>query len=72
MKKTTQVIGIFYGKSKTGKDYRVLYLIDTDILDTDVFEGRKCYTAIAPAGSSYVVGQTVDIFCYKGEAILID
>ena len=28
MKKTTQIIGIFYGKSKTGKEYRVLYLIE--------------------------------------------
>ena len=72
MKKTTQIIGIFYGKSKTGKEYRVLYLIDTDTLDTDVFEGRKCYTAFAPAGSPFAVGQTVDIVCHKGEAIVIE
>lgn len=72
MLKTTQIIGIFYGKSKTGKDYRVLYLIDTDTLDTDVFEGRRCYTAFAPAGTSFSVGQKVDIVCHKGEAIVID
>lgn len=71
MKKTTQIIGIFYGKSKTGKDYRLLYLIDTDTLDTDVFDGRKCYTAFAPADLPFSVGQTVDIVCHKGEAIVI-
>lgn len=72
MLKTTQIIGIFYGKSKTGKDYRLLYLIDTETLDTDVFVGRKCYTAFAPSGSTFAVGQTVDIVCHKGEAIVID
>lgn len=71
MKKTTQIIGIFYGKSRTGKEYRVLYLIDTDTLDTDVFVGRKCYTAFAPDGSSFAVGQTVDIVCHKGESLVI-
>ena len=72
MRKTTEIIGIFYGKSKIGKDYRVLYLIDVDVYDTDVFEGRKCYTAFAPDGSPFAVGQTVDIVCLKGEAIVID
>ena len=72
MKKTTQIIGIFYGKSKTGKAYRVLYLIDTDTVDTDSFEGRKCYTAFAPADLPFAVGQTVDIVCHKGEAIVIE
>ena len=71
MKKSTQIIGIFYGKSKTGKEFRVLYLIDTDTLDIDVFEGRKCYTAFAPPGSLFAVGQTVDIVYHKGEAIVI-
>lgn len=72
MRKTTEIIGIFYGKSKTGKDYRVLHLIDVDVHETDVFEGRKCYTAFAPAGAPFAVGQTVDIVCHKGEAIVID
>lgn len=72
MRKTTEIIGIFYGKSKTGKDYRVLYLIDVDVDESDVFEGRKCYTAFAPAGLPYAVGKIVDIVCHKGEAIVID
>lgn len=71
MTKTTQIIGIFYGKSKSGKPYRVLYLMDTDTVDTDVFEGRKCYTAFAPADVAYAVGQTVDIVHHKGESIVI-
>lgn len=71
MRKTTEIIGIFYGKSKSGREFRVLYLIDVDVLETDVFEGRKCYTAFAPAGSLFAVGQTVDIVCHKGEAIVI-
>ena len=75
MRKTTKIIGIYHGKSKTGKDYCVLYLIDTEVVDPrdfDVFEGQKCYTAFAPSGSLYAVGQTVDIVCHKGEAIVID
>ena len=72
MRKTTKIIGIFHGKSKAGKDYRILYLIDDDVDDTDVFEGRKCYTAFAPAGLPFAVGQTVDIVCHKGESIVID
>lgn len=71
MTKTVQIIGIFYGKSKTGKAYRVLYLMDTEAVDTDSFEGRKCYTAFAPADVSFAVGQTVDIVYHKGEAIVI-
>ena len=72
MRKTTEIIGIFYGKSKTGKDYRVLYLIDVDVDESDFFEGRKCYTAFAPAGLLYAVGKTVEIVCHKGEAIVIN
>lgn len=72
MIRTTEIIGIFYGKSKTGKDFRVLNLIDVDLHETDVFEGRKCYTAFAPAGSHFEVGQKIDIVCHKGEAIVID
>lgn len=75
MKKTTKIIGIYYGKSKTGKSYRILYLVDTEVVDredSDVFEGQKCYTAFAPSGFTYEVGQIVDIVCHKGEAIVID
>lgn len=71
MKRIVQIIGIYYGKSKAGKAYRVLYLTDVADDDTDVFEGRKCYTAFAPADLPFAVGQTVDIVCHKGEAIVI-
>ena len=71
MKRIVQIIGIYYGKSKAGKAYRVLYLTDVADEDTDVFEGRKCYTAFAPADLPFSVGQTVDIVCHKGEAIVI-
>lgn len=72
MKRIVQIIGIYYGKSKSGKAYRVLYLTDVADDDTEVFEGRKCYTAFAPTDHSFAVGQTVDIVCHKGEAIVID
>lgn len=73
MRKTiTEIIGIFYGISRSGKDYRVLYLIDVDTHETDAFEGRKCYSVFAPSGSPFAVGQKVDIVCHKGEAIIIE
>lgn len=72
MKRTVKIIGIYYGKSKAGKAYRVLYLADVASADTDVFEGRKCYTAFAPADLQCDVGQDVDIVCHKGEAIVIE
>lgn len=71
MKKTTEIIGIFYGRSDSGKAYRVLYLIDTVSNDTDVFEGRKCYTAFAPRDLPFAIGQCVDIVIHKGDAIVI-
>lgn len=71
MKRKVEIIGIYYGKSKSGKAYRVLYLIDVADDDRDVFDGRKCYTAFAPADLPFLVGQTVDIVCHKGEAIVI-
>lgn len=72
MTRTTEIIGIFYGISRTGKDYRVLHLIDVDPHESDVFEGRKCYTAFAPVGSHFAIGQKIDIVYHKGEAIVID
>lgn len=71
MKRNVQIIGIYYGKSKAGKAYRVLYLTDVSEYETDVFVGRKCYTAFAPADLPFAVGQTIDIVCHKGEAIVI-
>lgn len=71
MKRIVKIIGIYYGKSKSGKAYRVLYLTDVADDDSDVFEGRKCYTAFAPADLPFEVGQTVDIVFHKGESIVI-
>lgn len=71
MKKTTEITGIFYGKSKSGKPYRVLYLVDNETSRSDNFEGCKTYFAFAPDNETYVVGQVVDIVCHKGEAIVI-
>lgn len=72
MKKTTEITGIFYGTSKSGKSYRLLYLVDNDTTLTDFFEGRKTYCAFAPENLKYVVGQVVDIVCHKGETIVLD
>lgn len=72
MKKTTEITGIYDGKSKYGKSYRVLYLVDKDTSHTEGFEGCKTYSAFAPENQTYVVGQVVDIVCHKGEAILLD
>lgn len=72
MKQTTEITGIFYGKSKSGKPYRLLYLVDNDTTRTDVFDGCRTYCAFAPENHTYVVGQVVDIVCHKGEAILLD
>lgn len=72
MKKTTEITGIFYGKSKSGKSYRLLYLVDNDTTLTDFFEGCKTYCAFAPENQKYVVGQVVEIICHKGETIVLD
>lgn len=71
MKKSVEIIGIFYGKSKAGKDYRVLYLIDHEPFYTDTFEGQSCYKTYAPSDLACAVGQIIDIVYHKGEAIVI-
>lgn len=72
MKKTTEITGIFYGKSKSGKSYRLLYLVDNATSLSDVFEGCKTYCAFAPDNKTYAVGQVIDIVCHKGDTIVID
>lgn len=72
MKKTTEITGIFYGKSKSGKSYRLLYMVDADTTRTDVFEGCRTYCAFAPENQTYVVGQVVEIVCHKGDTIVLD
>ena len=72
MKKTVCVVGILYGETKKGRSYRLLFLEDAESSDSGNFEGRKVYTSFAPDdGVSYAVGQSVDIVCHKGEAIVI-
>lgn len=72
MKKTTEITGIFYGKSKSGKSYRLLYLVDNATSLSDVFEGCKTYCAFAPENRTYAVGQVIDIVCHKGDTIVLD
>ena len=72
MKTTTEITGIFYGTSKSGKSYRLLYLVDSDTSRTDVFEGCKTYCAFAPENQTYNVGQLVEIVRHKGETIVLD
>lgn len=72
MKKTTELTGIYYGKSKSGKSYRLLYLVDTDKSLSDVFEGCRTYCAFAPENQTYNVGQVVEIVCHKGDTIVLD
>lgn len=72
MRKTTEITGIFYGKSKSGKSYRLLYLVDNDTSLSDVFEGCKTYCAFAPDDKLYAVGQVIDIVCHKGDVIVLD
>ena len=72
MKKTTEITGIFYGKSKSGKPFTLLYLVDNDTTRTADFEGCRTYRAFAPGNQTYVVGQVVEIVCHKGETIVLD
>lgn len=72
MKKTTEITGIFYGKSKSGKPYTLLYLVDNDTTRTADFEGCRTYSAFAPENHTYVVGEVVEIVCHKGETIVLD
>lgn len=72
MKITTEITGIFYGTSKSGKSYRLLYLVDSDTTRTEVFEGCRTYCAFAPENQTYVVGQVVNIVRHKGETIVLD
>lgn len=72
MKTTTEITGIFYGTSKSGKSYRLLYLVDSDTTRTEVFEGCRTYCAFAPENQTYVVGQVVNIVRHKGDTIILD
>lgn len=72
MKITTEITGIYYGKSKSGKSYLLLYLVDSETTRTDVFEGCRTYCAFAPENHTYVVGQVVDIIRHKGDVIVLE
>ena len=71
MKHEVTISGIFYGTSKSGNSYRLLYLVDTEQASSDKFEGRRTYTAFAPVKGDFVVGDVIDIIVYKGEAVVI-
>lgn len=71
MKHEVVITGIFYGTSKSGNPYRLLYLEDTESLSTERFEGRRTYNTFAPVKGDFAVGDVIDIILHKGEAIVI-
>lgn len=71
MKHEVVITGIFYGTSKSGNPYRLLYLEDSESESTERFEGRRTYNAFAPAKGNFAVGDVIDIILHKGEAIVI-
>lgn len=71
MKHEVVITGIFYGTSKSGNPYRLLYLEDAETISTERFEGRRTYNTFAPAKGNFAVGDVIDIILHKGEAIVI-
>lgn len=71
MKHEVVITGILYGTSKAGNPYRILYLEDVDSVSSEKFEGRRTYNTFAPSKGNFAVGDVIDIFLYKGEAIVI-
>lgn len=71
MKQEVVITGIFYGTSRSGNSYRILYLEDTESESTERFEGRRTYNTFAPTKGNFAVGDVIDIILHKGEAIVI-
>lgn len=71
MKHEVVITGIFYGTSKSGNPYRLLYLEDTESVSNERFEGRRTYNTFAPSKGDFAVGDVIDIILHKGEAIII-
>lgn len=71
MKHEVVITGIFYGTSKSGNPYRLLYLEDTESVSSERFEGRRTYNTFAPVKGDFSVGDVIDIILHKGEAIVI-
>mgnify|MGYP007041161188 CR=1 FL=1 len=71
MKHEVVITGIFYGTSKTGNPYRLLYLEDKESALTERFEGRRTYNTFAPSKGDLAVGDVIDIIVHKGEAIVL-
>lgn len=71
MKHEVVITGIFYGTSKSGNPYRLLYLEDSESISIERFEGRRTYNAFAPAKGDFAVGDVIDIIVHKGEAIVL-
>lgn len=71
MKHEVVITGIFYGTSKSGNSYRILYLEDSESESNESFEGRRTYNTFAPSNGTFAVGDVIDIIVHKGEAIVI-
>lgn len=71
MKHEVVITGIYFGKSKSGNPYRLLYLEDTESVSNESFEGRRTYNTFAPSKADFSVGDVIDIIVHKGEAIVI-
>lgn len=71
MKHKVVITGIFYGTSKSGNPYRILYLVDSVSESNDRFEGQRTYNTFAPSKGDFAVGDVIDILVHKGEAIVI-
>lgn len=65
------ITGIFYGTSKSGNPYRILYLEDSESESNERFQGRRTYNTFAPAKGNFSVGDVIDIIVHKGETIVI-
>lgn len=71
MKHEVVITGIFFGTSKSGNSYRLLYLEDVESESNEKFEGRRTYNTFAPSKGNFAVGDVIDIILHKGEAIVI-
>lgn len=71
MKHEVVITGIFYGTSRSGNPYRLLYLEDTESVSIERFEGRRTYNTFAPSKGDFAVGDVIDIIVHKGEAIVL-
>lgn len=71
MKHEVVITGIFYGTSKKGNPYRLLYLEDVESVSNEIFEGRRTYNTFAPSKGDFAVGDVIHVIVHKGEALVV-